>query len=63
MMVIAVGSAGRIGSVLPELGALLQRPLLTLERVRLCKRDGPCSPPLPSCPAPTTMAWRCGTSS
>ena len=40
MMVIAVGSGERIGSVLPELGGLLQRPLLTLERVRICKRDG-----------------------
>ena len=40
MMVIAVGSGERIGSILPELGALLQRPLLTLERVRICKRDG-----------------------
>jgi PII-like signaling protein len=40
MMVIAVGSGERIGEVVPELGALLQRPLLTLERVRICKRDG-----------------------
>jgi PII-like signaling protein len=40
MMVIAVGSGARIGRVLPELGALLRRPLLTLERVRICKRDG-----------------------
>jgi PII-like signaling protein len=40
MMVIAVGSGGRIGRVLPELGGLLRRPLLTLERVRICKRDG-----------------------
>ena len=40
MMVIAVGSGTRIGGVLPELGALLQRPLLTMERVRICKRDG-----------------------
>jgi PII-like signaling protein len=40
MMVIAVGPAGRIGQVLPELGSLLTRPLLTLERVRVCKRDG-----------------------
>lgn len=40
MMVIAVGSGDRIGQVLPQLGALLQRPLLTLERVRVCKRDG-----------------------
>jgi PII-like signaling protein len=40
MMVIAVGTGDRIRSVLPELGPLLQRPLLTLERVRICKRDG-----------------------
>ena len=40
MMVTAVGSGARIGAVLPELGPLLQRPLLTLERVRVCKRDG-----------------------
>jgi PII-like signaling protein len=40
MMVIAVGSGERIGRVLPELGGLLHRPLLTLERVRICKRDG-----------------------
>jgi PII-like signaling protein len=40
MMIIAVGSGGRIGQVLPELGALLRQPLLTLERVRICKRDG-----------------------
>jgi PII-like signaling protein len=40
MMVIAVGSGERIGQVLPELGALLHRPLITLERVRVCKRDG-----------------------
>ncbi len=40
MMVIAVGEGERIGRVLPELGALLTRPLITLERVRVCKRDG-----------------------
>jgi PII-like signaling protein len=40
VMVIAVGSGERIGRVLPELGGLLRRPLLTLERVRICKRDG-----------------------
>jgi PII-like signaling protein len=40
MMVIAVGSGMSIGRVLPELSALLRRPLLTLERVRICKRDG-----------------------
>jgi PII-like signaling protein len=47
MMVIAVGSGDRIARVLPELGALLRQPLLTLERVRICKRDGElvCHPP------------------
>ncbi len=40
MIVIAVGSGERIARVLPELGALLRQPLLTLERVRVCKRDG-----------------------
>jgi PII-like signaling protein len=40
MMIIAVGSGERIGRVLPELGGLLRRPLITLERVRVCKRDG-----------------------
>ncbi len=47
MMVIAVGSGRRIAQVLPELGGLLRQPLLTLERVRICKRDGEllCRPP------------------
>jgi PII-like signaling protein len=46
MMIIAVGAGPRIARVLPELGGLLIRPLLTLERVRICKRDGAllCSP-------------------
>jgi PII-like signaling protein len=40
MMIIAVGSGERISRVLPEIGALLRRPVVTLERVRVCKRDG-----------------------
>jgi PII-like signaling protein len=46
MMVISVGSGEQIGRVLPEIGALLRRPLLTLERITICKRDGRllCSP-------------------
>lgn len=40
MMVIAVGERDRISRVLPELGGLLRRPLITVERVRICKRDG-----------------------
>ena len=26
--------------LLPELGAMFRRPLMTIEKVRLCKRDG-----------------------
>jgi PII-like signaling protein len=40
LMVIAVGAGEQIAKVLPELGKLLRDPLLTLERVRVCKRDG-----------------------
>jgi PII-like signaling protein len=40
LMVIAVGDGRRIAQLLPELGAMLARPLLTLERIRVCKRDG-----------------------
>jgi len=40
MMIMAVGSGERIGQVLPELGALLRQPMFTIERVRVCKRDG-----------------------
>jgi PII-like signaling protein len=40
MMVIAVGPGDKIAGVLPELGALLRNPLVTLERIRVCKRDG-----------------------
>lgn len=40
VVVIAVGSGERIAQVLPELNGLLRRPLVTLERVRVCKRDG-----------------------
>lgn len=40
MMIVAVGSGERIGRVLPELGGLIRRPLISIERVRVCKRDG-----------------------
>jgi PII-like signaling protein len=39
-MVLAVGSGERIAQVLPELRGLLHEPSMTLERVRICKRDG-----------------------
>jgi len=40
LMIISVGEGRAIARALPDLGAMLQRPLMTLERVRLCKRDG-----------------------
>jgi PII-like signaling protein len=40
VMIIAVGSGEKIAQILPALGNLLRDPLMTLERVRICKRDG-----------------------
>jgi PII-like signaling protein len=40
LMIIAVGAGAAVSRALPDLGALLERPLLTLERVRVCKREG-----------------------
>jgi len=40
MMIISIGPTEQIAGVLPALGELLQRPVLTLERVRICKRAG-----------------------
>lgn len=39
-MVIAVGDTARIAQTLPELSPLVREPLMTLERVRVCKADG-----------------------
>ncbi len=38
--VIAVGDAGPLTAAIPELARVLREPLVTLERVRICKRDG-----------------------
>jgi PII-like signaling protein len=38
-MIVAVGSGAQIAQVLPELERTLSEPLLTFERVRVCKRD------------------------
>ena len=40
LMIIASGSGAQVQGVLEPLGRLLANPLLTLERVRVCKRDG-----------------------
>jgi PII-like signaling protein len=40
VMIIAVGERDQVVEALPALGEQLERPLVTLERVRVCKRDG-----------------------
>ena len=40
LLMTAIGSQGQIAGALPELQAMLGRRPMTLERVRVCKRDG-----------------------
>lgn len=40
LMIIGVGSASDVRQVLPALAAMPHRPLITAERLRVCKRDG-----------------------
>jgi PII-like signaling protein len=40
LMVISVGDGAQIAAALAELDTIVRRPLATLERVRICKRDG-----------------------
>jgi PII-like signaling protein len=40
LMVVAVGARERVADAAGELRRLLPRPLMTVERVRVCKRDG-----------------------
>jgi len=40
MMIIAVDFGGQVVRVLDELGGLMRRPLITVERLQVCKRDG-----------------------
>ena len=40
VMIIAIGTGEQAVDAIPELEAMLRQPLLTLERVQLCKRDG-----------------------
>jgi PII-like signaling protein len=39
-MVVAIGTGEAVSNVLPDLGRMLRDPLVTVERVRICKRDG-----------------------
>jgi PII-like signaling protein len=50
MLVMAVGTGARMAAVLPKLGERLVDPLFTLERVRVCKRDGLLLEPPPPLP-------------
>jgi PII-like signaling protein len=40
LMIIAVGDRGSISAAAADLLTLLERPLMTFERIRVCKRDG-----------------------
>jgi PII-like signaling protein len=40
LMILAVGSVDSIGAALPALSRLLDEPVATIERVRICKSDG-----------------------
>ena len=40
LMIISVGDGEAIGAALSELESMLERPLATVERIRVCKRDG-----------------------
>jgi PII-like signaling protein len=40
LMIIGVGSTAQVSAAATELAAVVPNPLLTVERVRLCKRDG-----------------------
>jgi PII-like signaling protein len=48
VMIIAIGSGAQVEAAIPELENVLSRPLLTVERAQLCKRDGQLlDPPAP----------------
>ncbi|MEB3982005.1 DUF190 domain-containing protein [Mycobacterium sp. 663a-19] len=51
VMIIGIGSVRQVSTAATELAALLPHPLLTVERVRLCKRDGELFAPPPRLPA------------
>jgi PII-like signaling protein len=40
LMIISVGDGRRIAQALPDIASIAERPILTLERVRVCRRDG-----------------------
>jgi PII-like signaling protein len=57
LMVIAVGDGPRIAAALDELRRDLRRPVATVERVRVCKRDGE-TVGVPHAPGSGAMGWQ-----
>lgn len=51
IMIIAIGTSAQVQQVLPGLEAVLYQPLVTVERVRVCKRDGQLLARPPALPA------------
>jgi PII-like signaling protein len=51
IMIIAIGSAAQAQRALPDLEALMDEPLMTVERVQVCKRDGELLARPPTLPA------------
>jgi len=51
IMIVAVGTAAQARLALPELEALMNEPLVTVERVQVCKRDGQLLGQPPALPA------------
>lgn len=51
VMIIAIGAASVVEQAIPELQATLPSPLMTIERVQLCKRDGQVLSRPPTLPA------------
>lgn len=40
LMIISIGTAAQVRAAVAEISAAIPNPLLTIERVRMCKRDG-----------------------
>jgi PII-like signaling protein len=61
VMIISVGPSEQIARALRELGRMVDRPLVTLERVLVCKRDGELlarPPELPGTDEPGLALWQ-----
>lgn len=61
IMIVAVGTGEQVSAALGELNGLLHRPLMTVERAELCKRDGVLvgkPSPLPATDAQGRAIWQ-----